>query len=525
MATWKKVITEDNVENLATADLLLESNRDFDIAANKSLEFRNAGNSDKLMFGLYTTPGISAIGFDADICQFNSLYPVTMATPGMTMTSNVNTSAAGPNLILMRKKLDSNGDIVSGTTNDNIGSIEFKGVPESSTEKYAQITGHIESAANATASGSLKLKVADNNVNTTAVEILPKTFGSLTSLQSIKIYGETLASLVSTLAAADNSAALAAIQADVDLNQTASEATDNGIFSTISTLQDEVDANEAASDAAEAALQVLIDNLTTTVTALNTYTVNLTHQFSAVLKLIGLPTQNTSSNYGLASGEGVIFRHIEGAAGEWDRQDGYRLSTSDVTAILLDQTANAQIPGIVPYSDALNGVSYTSSIYNADEDIRSGRAGAWLSYHRDASAPAMTVRFHGTVWLKARTVPFASQKIRFVLLHRNEAGSTTAIPVASDYMPFDVINMSSEKTLTNSYTPFNPGAGNFNSPNLNKVELSFSKYLSVSSVAELDMFMLAIINVGNSTLLNSDSDSSVLWDGIIADIQMTAKPT
>ena len=524
MATWKKVITEDNVENLASSNLYMADDRDFTMAAGRNLRFLNEGQSDSVMFHLATSGSFSMCIFSADVCQFNSLHNVTMGAPGMIMTSNVNTSVAGPNLVLMRKKLDANGDIVSGVTNDNIGSIEFKGVPESGTEKYAQITGHIESAANATASGSLKLKVADNNVGTTAVEILPKTFGSLTSLQSIKIYGETLASLVSTLAAADNSAALTAIQDDVDANETASNTTDTTLFGQISTLQDDVDANEAASDSAEAALQVLIDNLTTTVTALNTYTVNLTHQFSAVLKLIGLPTKSTNTNYGLASGEGVIFRHIEGAVGEYDKQDGYRLSTSDVTAILLDQSADAQIPGIVPYSGALNGVYYTSSIYNTDEDIKSGRAGAWLSYHRDSSAPAMNVRFHGTVWLKARTPAWSNQKIRFVLLHRNEAGSTTAIPVASDYMPFDVINMSSEKTLTNSYTPFDAGDGNFNSPHLNKVELSFTKYLSVSSVPELDMFMLAIINVGTGDLLNNDSYSSVIWDGIIADIQMTAKP-
>jgi len=343
MATWKKVITEDDVANLATANLTMSGSRTFSLTGGYSLGFQNAAQNNKLMFGLHASSSVSLCRFYADIVSFSSTWGITMEAPSLYMTDITDNSYASPTVTLMKKKGGPTVEnIVAGDNNDSLGGVLFKGYASGPTAKtFASINTKIEVALEANSSGSLAIGVLNQGTLATALELLPRGVGQglLTELEAVKVHGSTLSSLVTTLAAADNASALAVIQADVDANEVASDANELSLALSISTVQADVDANELASDAAEAALQLLITNLTSTVTALNTYATNLQYNFSTDFKLLANSSPLTTSpstyqNYGLASGAGMIFRREVGGWSETDRHDGYQVTTTEVTAII-----------------------------------------------------------------------------------------------------------------------------------------------------------------------------------------------
>ena len=510
MATWKKVITEDNVENLASADLYMSTARNFKMATGNNLKFLNEGQNDKEMFVLATSNSLSMCQFKADLINFESTYDVDMKVPNVTVANRVNSSTAGPVLTLLRDKRDAEDDLVGGAQNDDIGEVRFRGRATVGVQNYAQITSHIESAANSTASGSLKIKLRDNNVTQTAVEVLPKTFGSLTSLASIKIYGETLASLVSTLAAADNSAALAAIQADVDANEAAS---DYGIgFNTglIGVLQGDVNTNEADSDAADVTLQANIDALSTALTTLNNYTTALVTSISAasqnIISLGDRYTKNLklraahSSDQGLLEGRGTIFRH--GSLEHYNELDNsaYDLGTSDMSTWLAGTNS----------IDAARG---TNGMMAQEADISSGIADAWFTHKRRQNHPACTVSVDGYVWWQSKHAQLPNQKVQFYWGYHARGGNSELN--ITDNSSFSFVyggTASTEITL---------GTGT----KINRIPISFSKSITQQVHYEpgFDMFILvvkALDTNGVGAIGQSDNEETTHNSTFVADLDM-----
>lgn len=517
MATWKKVITEDNVENLATSDLHMTASRDFKMATNLNLKFLNEGQGDKTMFNLATSNSLSMCAFEADLIRFvsNMSFDVQMVSPGIINTSTVNSSAQGPNIVLFRDKRAADDSIVGGNANDALGSITFKGRATTSARDYAKISSHIESAANGIASGSLKIELKDNNTTTDAVEILPKSFGSLTSLQSIKIYGETLASLVSTLAAADNSAALAAIQLDVDQNEAAS---DQGIgFNTglVAALQTDVDQNESDSDAADVTLQNNIDALDTALTTLNNYTTSLVGVIStATQNIIALGFRYTknlklraahNNAKGLLENTGTLFRHASLEHYQELDNVAYDIGTSDMST---------WIGGTNP----IDGARGTDGMMAQEADFSSGIADAWFTHRRRPSHPATTVTVEGYVWWQSKHDQVANQKIQFHWGYHHRDGDLETNIVDNDQFSFVYGGTASgEITLGSGYK-------------INRIPISFTKDIAeqVHYAPGVDMFILAVKaedTNGVDAIGQSDAEEAIHNSTFVADLDMEVKYT